>query len=110
MIASDNTSQLIESLRQTYDYIILDTPPVGLVTDSQLIVKHVDIQLYIARQNFTDKNKFSEAINAILETQPYENAYVVLNDVISEVSEGHGYYSDDLEEQKKRFWSRLYHQ
>jgi capsular exopolysaccharide synthesis family protein len=52
LIMSDGMSELIEELKKTYDYIILDTPPVGLVSDALELAQYSDVTLYIVRQNF----------------------------------------------------------
>jgi MinD-like ATPase involved in chromosome partitioning or flagellar assembly len=52
---SDGMSELIEELKKTYDYIILDTPPVGLVSDALELAQYSDVTLYIVRQNFSKK-------------------------------------------------------
>lgn len=110
LMNSEKTGMLMEELKQIYDYIIIDTPPVGLVTDAQLLAKHADMQLFVARQNYTDEKKFAETINALTDTQQLQRGYVVLNDAIADKEEGYGYYSEDYEQQKPSFWQRLYHQ
>jgi Mrp family chromosome partitioning ATPase len=52
---SDGMSELIEELKKTYDYIILDTPPVGLVSDALELAQYSDVTLYIVRQNFSKR-------------------------------------------------------
>ena len=47
--------ELMKSLKEKYDYIILDTPPVGLVADAIELIPYVDATLYIIRQNYTKK-------------------------------------------------------
>jgi Mrp family chromosome partitioning ATPase len=54
MILSEGMGELIEELKKN-DYIILDTPPVGLVSDALELVQYCDVTLYIIRQNFTKK-------------------------------------------------------
>jgi Mrp family chromosome partitioning ATPase len=52
---SEGMGELIEELEKIGDYIILDTPPVGLVSDALELVQYCDVTLYIIRQNFTKK-------------------------------------------------------
>ena len=59
LIASDKTGELFSRLKEEYDYIILDTPPVGLVTDAFLLMQHSDANLFVVRQNYTLKKVFS---------------------------------------------------
>ena len=58
LIASDKTAELFRILKERYDYIIIDTPPLGLVTDAYLLMKYSDANVYIVRQGITDKNIF----------------------------------------------------
>ncbi len=55
LIMSDGMKELIQELKTKYDYIILDTPPVGLVSDALELAQYCDVTLYIVRQNFTKK-------------------------------------------------------
>ena len=48
--------ELISELKKTYEYVIMDTPPAGLVTDSVITMKLSDINLYVVRHNYTKKN------------------------------------------------------
>lgn len=57
LIMSDHMKNLLQELKTQYDYIIVDTPPIGLVTDALLAMKYADINLYIVRQKYS-KNIF----------------------------------------------------
>ncbi|MBL4754309.1 MAG: polysaccharide biosynthesis tyrosine autokinase [Flavobacteriales bacterium] len=49
LLISQNMSQMLIELKETYDYIILDTPPIGLLTDAQVLIRDVDITLFMIR-------------------------------------------------------------
>ena len=55
LIMSSGFKNLIDTLKKDFEYIVLDTPPIGLVADSFEIMKHVDFSFYVVRQNYTDK-------------------------------------------------------
>jgi len=55
LIMSEAMSAFMNVLKEKYDYIILDTPPIGLVTDAQELVQFSDVILYVVRQNYTKK-------------------------------------------------------
>ena len=55
LIASDRCDQLFKELKEKYDYIIVDTPPLLWVTDALLLMKHVDTSVYVIRQAVTNK-------------------------------------------------------
>ncbi len=111
LIASEKTFQLMKVLRQQYDYIIIDTPPVGLVTDAMLLLKHTDSSIFIGRSDFSRAKMFAQIVNEITD-QDIPNVHVVINDVSSTIEGkyskyGYGYYSDDFETEKPSFWKKL---
>ncbi|MBO7528949.1 MAG: polysaccharide biosynthesis tyrosine autokinase [Bacteroidales bacterium] len=67
LIASDRCAQLFAELRERYDYIIVDTPPLALVTDAFLLMKHVDTYCYVVRQGVTNKKMFASIIKDLEE-------------------------------------------
>ncbi len=56
LILSDNTQKLFEQLSQKYDYIIIDTPPMGLVSDALELQKFADMVIFIVREDYTLKS------------------------------------------------------
>lgn len=86
MLASARLDQLIEALRSEYDFIILDCPPVGIVTDADVISRVADSTLFIIRAGLFDKNALPEVDNYYT-TQKYKNMMIVLN-----ATEGGGHY------------------
>lgn len=61
LIASKRCEELFKELKERYDYIIVDTPPMGLVTDSVLLMKHSDVNLFIVRQGVSYINSLRAA-------------------------------------------------
>ena len=59
LLDSSKMLNVIKKLEKTYDYIIIDTPPVGLVTDALIIMKFTDINLYVIRHKYSDFGSFS---------------------------------------------------
>ena len=91
LIASDNTKAMLAKLREKYDYIIIDTPPIGLVTDAFLLMPLVDVTIFVCRQNYTNKKVFS-AIMKDVEQRNIPNSGVLINDVkLTRGSYGYGY-------------------
>lgn len=74
---------LLEGLKLKYQYIIIDTAPLLLVTDTFTFVNYADLKLYVTRSNFTDE-KLIEFANDALETGKLKNVAFVLNDVTKE--------------------------
>jgi capsular exopolysaccharide synthesis family protein len=100
LILSKKFDQLLEELRSEYDVIIFDTPPIGLVTDGIHIMNKSDVQIYVARAEYTTLSMIKD-IQQIKDTRGFSNFSIVLNDVpYSEYSYGYsgysyGYYDDE---------------
>jgi len=99
LIQSDILWQSFEYLRDKFDVIILDTPPVGIVADAVHVLKHSDVNLYILRMNYSKKD-FLKHINRTVEFYNIKNIGLVINDVKDKTSSygynyGYGYYSDE---------------
>ena len=82
LILGDSMKEMMVQLKEKYDYIILDTPPVGLVSDALELSQFCDVTLYIVRQNFTKKEmltllnnrtKRGELVNVSIIFNGYEN-------------------------------------
>ena len=90
MILSEGMGELIEELKKKYDYIILDTPPVGLVSDALELVQYCDVTLYIVRQNFTKKDMIA-LLNNRVKRGELQNASIILNGLENKAKYGTGY-------------------
>ena len=55
LISNERFGQLIEDMKATYDYIIIDCPPVDIVADTQIINKHVDSTIFVVRAGLLEK-------------------------------------------------------
>ncbi len=119
LILSQTMANLLEELKKTYDYIMIDTPPIGLVTDGTSTLISADVALYVVRADFS-KRAFLSHPDQLAEEHNIRNLYIVFNSV-STVNKryggygykvyGHGYYSEDHKEPKwwqvwKRFGSK----
>lgn len=86
---------LLSELRKTYDYIVIDTPPVGLVTDGIMAMKRADLSIYVVRANYS-KKEFLRNIERIVSINKLSNVAVVLNALPSSgKTYGYGYYQED---------------
>lgn len=93
LIASENTKILFQFLHEKYDYIIIDTPPVGMVADALLLIKFTDVNIFVVRHNFTMKKVLSQ-VNQNLLKKGIHNFNIILNDVQigkKYLSYSHGY-------------------
>jgi capsular exopolysaccharide synthesis family protein len=72
--------ETIELLKQHYDYIILDTAPIGLVTDTSTIAHVADVGIIVCRADYTPKAAYRE-INALQQEQIFTKLATVINDI-----------------------------
>ncbi len=101
LLLNEKFSSLINILRQMFDYILIDTSPVGLVSDALLIAKAADTTLYVCRQNYTSKAHL--AIANKLAKEKIKNMYLVINDIDFRKSGYYGYgYVGYASESKSR--------
>ena len=82
--------ELIEELKLKYDYIILDTPPVGLVSDALELAQFSDVTLYIVRQNYTKKEMIA-LLNTRVKRGELNNISIVVNGYENKAKYGSGY-------------------
>jgi capsular exopolysaccharide synthesis family protein len=92
LIMNSANEELMEYLKKNYEYIILDTPPVGLVADAFELVKYADVTLYVVRQGFTQKGMM-KMINDKYAKKEVSNISIILNNfkIKSSYGYGHGY-------------------
>lgn len=90
LLTNGRFAALLEEAREEYDYIVVDTAPTILVTDTMLISKLADATIYLVRANYTEKNllNFSKDLN---ESGKLKNMAYVLNSVDTKKSYGYGY-------------------
>lgn len=105
LLSNGRYQELIESLKPHYDYIILDTAPLMLVTDSFLIADVADVTIYVTRSGYTEKKLISFA-NTQIGQSKIKNAAFVLNDVDNTNSSyGYGYkYGYGYGASRKKTW------
>ncbi|RYJ50843.1 polysaccharide biosynthesis tyrosine autokinase [Flavobacterium petrolei] len=120
MILSESMGELIAELKKKYDYIILDTPPVGLVSDALELAEFCDVTLYIVRQNFTKKDMIT-LLNNRVKRGELDHTSIILNGFANKAKYGTGYgygygygnapYSDGYheEEKPKSIYERVAH-
>lgn len=88
LLMSNRLDEMIEELKSMYDYIIVDTAPIGVVSDTYLLNRIADNCIYVARQNYTPKDA-TELINEIYADSKLNGMGVILNG--TPASSGYGY-------------------
>lgn len=80
LLARDGLDKAIETLKQNFDYVIMDTAPVGMVTDTLLIGRVADLSVYVCRADYTHKNEYT-LINELAEKEKLPNLCTVINGI-----------------------------
>ena len=80
LLSNGKYETLVNTLKDKYDYIILDTAPLMLVTDSLLVSEVADVTLYVTRSKYTEKSLVDFA-NKVIDAGKIKNAAFILNDV-----------------------------
>jgi capsular exopolysaccharide synthesis family protein len=91
LIIGKHYNTLMQKLKERFDVIIIDTPPVGLVTDAQIVMQGTDVQLFVVRSNFSKKS-VETTINRLHETGKFSNLAVILNSIDKVNIKGYGGY------------------
>ena len=79
LISGDRTKEIIEFARQNYDYVIIDTPPVGIISDALTLMKYSDINVYILNAVAPYRGSISQ-VEEIIEKNNF-NIQLILNKV-----------------------------
>ena len=90
LLARDGLEKAVETLKKSFDYVILDTAPVGMVTDTLLIGRVADLSVYVCRADYTRKAEFS-LINELAENNKLPNLCIAINGVDLQKKK-YGYY------------------
>ena len=80
LLARENFADVANMLRQQYDYVIFDTAPVGLVTDTLQIGQQADITVFVCRADYTPKSAFG-LLNTLAKEKKLPNPCIVLNGI-----------------------------
>jgi len=104
LLMSDRVNYLFENVQKDYDYILVDTAAVGLVTDTLLISEHADIFIYVVSANNIDKRQLHIA-QTMYEEKRLPNMVTLLNGSVKKRGYGYGYGNNP--QRKKKWYSKL---
>jgi len=104
LLLNGEFTNLLDELKEAYDFIVIDTPPVGLVTDGIMAMKRADLSIYVIRANYSKKD-FLNTLSRLLNIHKLTNLAVVLNALpTTGKTHGYGYYED---KPKRKGWKDL---
>jgi tyrosine-protein kinase Etk/Wzc len=114
LILSGQFEKLMKYLENKYDVIIIDTPPVGLVTDGIHALKIASIPIYVVRADFSKKS-FLKNINRLVKVHKLKNLTLILNSLKKSTNRDYGYghgnsygYYEENQSSKKNKLKRLF--
>lgn len=90
LVARKTLDEAIEQLKQSFDYVLLDTAPIGMVTDTQLIARVADLSVYVCRADYTHKSDY-ELINDLKRENKLPNLCTLINGIDMDQRKN-GYY------------------
>jgi capsular exopolysaccharide synthesis family protein len=114
LLDSDRVASLFEQLRAQYDTIIVNTPPVGLVSDALVLGKYSNMVGYVVRQGFSPK-KHLGLLNDLVSNGKFTNASIIFNGVRTGMKYGYygygygknnAYFNKKGESRKSAVWNR----
>lgn len=73
-------AELIAKLKEQYEYVVIDTPPIGFVAEYFILMKHMDVNLYVVKHKYTSKDMLTQ-VNDLYAARKLKNIYMVINDL-----------------------------
>ena len=106
-LIAGHVPDLIKNLKEKFDYILMDAPPIGIITDAQLLADYSDAVIYLVRQGVTKKDQI-QIVDELYNTGKLKNMGIVVNDIIHKYY-GYGYgYGSYGEEVKSNWFKRIF--
>lgn len=90
LVLSEKFDEFLQRLKEEFDFIIFDTPPVGLVTDAILVMKKTDLQFYVVKSQYS-RRSFTRTITDLVRVNKFSSLTVIFNGVKSGYGYGYGY-------------------
>ncbi|VXC31000.1 Tyrosine protein kinase [Flavobacterium sp. 9AF] len=106
LLMNKKVGDMFAELKKEYDYIIVDTAPVSLVTDTLLIAKYANAFIYVTRANFLDK-RMLELPERLYKEKKLPNMSILINDTEINTSYGYGYGYGYGQTMEKKPWYSL---
>lgn len=107
LLSSERYKNMMVELKANYDFIVIDTAPVSLVTDTLLISKYADMFIYVTRAEYLDKRMLEIPRNLYKEKR-LPNMAMVLNDIDVKKGYGYGYGYGYGETDAKKKWYEVF--
>lgn len=100
LLSSNRIQEMISRLREEYDYVVIDSAPIGAVSDTLSLVQYANLIVYVTRANYTTFDDISY-LNEVIKEKGIKNIGIVING--TKKREGYGYgYGEHIK--KKKWW------
>lgn len=90
LLLSDGFKNILDQLKEVYDVIVIDNPPVGLVSDGVRNLTEADIPIYVFKSHYSKRN-FTNRVKELFEVQQLKSLNVILNGIQASKSSSYGY-------------------
>jgi tyrosine-protein kinase Etk/Wzc len=108
LIASERTTEFLETLKGMYDYIVIDSAPVGIVSETFLLMKYSDVNIFVVRLEYTVRDAFKNALKG-MQNNGFTNFSLLINDLnIRKESYKYGYDTKYYSQDEPGFFGRLF--
>ncbi len=109
LLLNPKVGEMFEELRKIYDYIVVDTAPVNLVTDTLMLSKYADMFLYVSRANYLDK-RLLEVPEKLYQEKRLPNMALLINGIDYRKGYGYGYgeYGYSTDKANKGFFRKIF--
>ncbi len=105
LLLNGEFSELLDDLKKEYDFVVIDTPPVGLVTDGIMAMRRSDLSIYVFRANYS-RREFMDNMLRVVRINKLTRVSSVLNAVpVSNHYYGYGYYEEQTSSTSR--WKKL---
>ncbi len=95
LLLNGNFAKMIEEMRKEYDYILIDTPPLGLISDAEIMADYADLSLFVVRHDHSLKEAVEKILGPIKEDSKFWPSAVVFNGLktrgMTKYGRGYGY-------------------
>ncbi len=108
LLMTERVGEVFNTLKLRFDYIVVDTAPSGLVTDTLLAAQYADAVIYLVRAGYTDKGTL-HIPESFHRDKKLPNMALLLNDTSKTTGYGYSYaYNYSYEEYEKPLWKRIF--
>lgn len=107
LLLNEEFQYLMDDLKKSYDFILLDTPPIGLVADGIMAIRQSDVAIYVFRANYSRKEFFT-TLKRAMQIHKFSHLTAVLNALPASTDStyGYGYYEEQKPKSLKKFFKR----